>query len=146
MRNRTRLTRVRLWLTALVAISLVAPFSPSAAQDSSQLYQSSGWNGSYMYGDADIEGRVGYQLEVSGPSISCGGGASPLGVEVVSGQLPPGLISYVGSQSFGRIGGTPQERGHFITRLRYNVWCGGGNYSIEQTVRFHITGSGQVIQ
>lgn len=105
------------------------------------LYNLEGWG----YWAGDVNGQVGYPLGVGGPTASCRpSGTWSLNTSVVSGALPPGLSIGDG----GAIGGIPTERGHWIVRLRaYNIQCNGTGYDgFEQELRFHITGSGQVIQ
>lgn len=116
------------------------------------VYSSRGWNGagtanqSYtQWTDIDVNGEVGHPLDVYGPYGECGNG-SPFtySAYVSSGSLPPGLTM----SSNGRISGIPQERGHWIVTLTQSgQYCGGVTFNdSSQQVRFHITGSGQVIQ
>lgn len=95
--------------------------------------------------DADIDGEVGHPLSVSHPRMKCVGGDGWSGEsKVVSGTLPPGLTLH----SSDDIDGIPTERGHWVVRLReYNLTCGGNDFGdFEQELRFHISGSGKVIQ
>lgn len=107
----------------------------------------SGWNGSTSRSEVDVEGKVGYGLNVLGPALKCGNGLGyHTETEILTGSLPPGMIKYFGSNSLGRVGGTPTERGHYITTLQIKIYCGSNISYYTQVVRFHITGSGQVIQ
>jgi hypothetical protein len=117
------------------------------------LYELSGWNGESTYWNGetnvaagtDINGEVGHPLSVYYPTASCLPSRewTAGGVKFVSGTLPPGL-------QFGEhwgISGIPTERGHWIVKLRmYDIKCEGGSYSMEQELRFHITGTGKVIR
>ena len=93
----------------------------------------------------DINGQVGHPLSVSRPTAYClpGGawGGTPV---VVSGELPRGLSL----ASDGEIRGIPEERGHWIVTLAMtNLTCLGASHGrFQQQLRFHITGSGRVIQ
>jgi hypothetical protein len=96
-------------------------------------------------GADDIDGEVGHPIAIASPSAYCNGefGNWTAAVRIVSGQLPPGL------HFDGRaIVGIPTERGHWIVRLElYNVQCGGDRYEgFEQELRFHISGSGKVVE
>lgn len=99
-----------------------------------------GWNN----WTTNVEGQVGYQLYVSGPTGRCepskswSGGAS-----LIAGTLPPGLT--LNSAPF-TISGIPKERGHWLVKLRMsNIQCGGLYYKdFEQELNFHITGTGKV--
>jgi len=66
---------------------------------------------------------------------------------VASGSLPPGLVM----NSNGSINGIPTQRGHWIVRMQVaNATCGGQAFpnmtAWYSDIRFHITGSGQVVQ
>ncbi len=101
-------------------------------------------------GDADINGEVGHPLYVSGPSGSCLPSHNwTLNMEVATGALPPGLeIVQVGGSDYGAIKGIPTKRGHWIVTMHaYNFTCDDKGYmGFTQQVRFHITGTGEVIQ
>ena len=93
----------------------------------------------------DIDGEVGHPVFVNGPRANCQpGGDWSLGTEVSDGELPPGLTKGSG----GTIEGIPTSRGHWIVEMRaYNLKCQGNNYmGFSQQLRFHISGSGRVIQ
>jgi hypothetical protein len=120
----------------------------------------------------DISGKVGYPLTVPMPRANCPSGPWGFHLDIASGQLPPGLA--IGDH--GRISGVPTARGHWIVVFRLNnVTCGGHHYTTEgipdvvaqtqaqpagetcaegyhfgycslRTVRFHITGTGEVVQ
>jgi len=68
-------------------------------------------------------------------------------INVVSGRLPPGLS--INTQAGPEIIGIPEERGHWIVRLSVgDVYCNKKNYPAfdsEHEVRFHISGTGKVI-
>lgn len=126
------------------------------------LYNLAGWNNScdgYGYCSArvyngqamafDLNGEIGHPFYVYGPSANCipkpvTNPTWTANVYVSSGTLPPGL-------SFGsafEITGIPTERGHWIAKVRLdNLYCNGNSYQgFEQELRFHISGSGQVVQ
>lgn len=101
---------------------------------------SQGWNN----WSTNVDGQVGYQLFVSGPTGRCEPSKSwTASSSVVSGTLPPGLT--LNSAPF-TITGIPRERGHWIVKLRMsNIECGGLYYKdFEQELNFHITGTGKV--
>ena len=103
---------------------------------------SQGWN----YWDSDVKGKVGHRLHVSTPRGKCKpGGYHWTDVSVISGSLPPGLSL---NSAPWTITGISTKRGHWIVRMKLdNVKCGGKYYKgFEQELRFHITGSGRVIQ
>lgn len=97
--------------------------------------------------DKDIDGKVGYPLHVNGPSAVCRPAGGFTGYpSVVKGVLPPGL-NFQG----GEIKGIPTERGNWIVTVALSgITCNGSAYKgyerFEQQLRFHITGSGVVIQ
>lgn len=108
------------------------------------LYNFTGWNDATW--GIDINGEVGYPVYVGNPKAECyPSGKWTLNTRVASGSLPPGLT--LGSAPFS-ITGIPTERGHWIVKLEtYDVRCEGGSYKgFEQELRFHITGSGKVVQ
>ena len=97
----------------------------------------------------DIDGEVGHPVHVGSPRANCEpGGDWTLSVEVQSGTLPPGLSLSTRSGEYGQIKGIPTKRGHWIVEMRaYNLKCLGKNYmGFTQQLRFHISGSGRVIQ
>ena len=115
-----------------------------------------GWNYTPAYFDGveghegtvdgiDINGEVGHPLDVNGPTALCEPSRNwTLDVEVTSGTLPPGL-------EFGNswhVQGIPTKRGHWIVTVHaYNFTCESEKYmGFTQQLRFHITGTGDVIQ
>ncbi len=97
----------------------------------------------------DIDGEVGYPLHVESPRANCQpGGSWTYSAEVSDGTLPPGVYMSTASGEYGVIKGIPTQRGHWIVEVRaYNFRCQGNNYmGFRQQLRFHIKGSGQVIQ
>lgn len=114
------------------------------AAESPGFYYVTGWNGSDS--DLDIDGKVGYPLNVYGPTAkvrprSTGWQAT---YQVTSGTLPDGMTM----ADNGLISGIPTERGNYIATVEcYNVTSGGLSYPNQHTkqqLRFHITGSGEV--
>ena len=106
------------------------------------MYRLNGWNSSRA--GIDIDGEVGHPFTVSGPTARCVGSQNWLGNQRInSGKLPPGMT--MGES--GDIAGIPTERGHFIVEVEeFNVQCGGSSYEgFTQQLRFHITGSGKVV-
>jgi hypothetical protein len=116
----------------------------------------SGWGGPFETGSAgfDVNGEVGHPLNVEGLKslyiTDHTGSPVKWSAEwaVVEGSFPPG-IHFNNDSS---IGGIPTERGHWIVTLRaYNLRmdiCAAGPNppSFTQQLRFHITGSGKVIE
>lgn len=105
------------------------------------MYNLTGWNG----WTADINGEVGHRLYVPGPKALCHPSRNWTGdTRIVTGRLPPGMSFIAGDN----IEGVPTERGHWIVTLEMsNVTCQGNTYrGITQELRFHITGSGRVVQ
>lgn len=110
----------------------------------------SGWGGGY-HSDRDINGEIGHPLTVGGPGAKCvnvrgGGNGNWSGyTRVSSGSLPDGLSM----QNDGDITGIPTARGHWIVTVSIsNIQCNGliyGTLAFQQQLRFHITGSGEVI-
>jgi hypothetical protein len=123
-----------------------------------------GWSPS-----GDVNGEVGHPLNVNGPrgSDDC----SSASINIASGQLPPGLS--MGRN--GDISGIPTQRGHWIVTMKIeNLMCNGHHFTLSgapdvlvenqgwtnqyeciedgqgycklTTIRFHVTGSGQVVQ
>lgn len=123
---------------------LVTGSAGSGNAEETGMYDLTGWNG--ISWDTDINGEVGHRLFVNSPTARClpshNWSFTPV---VVSGSLPPGLTLNSAPSS---ITGIPLERGHWIVRLRMdNVQCEGNYYKgYEQELRFHITGSGKVVQ
>ncbi|HMK27600.1 MAG TPA: hypothetical protein VK483_16325 [Chitinophagaceae bacterium] len=114
------------------------------------LYSLTGWNHAWMNTSTnvangiDVEGRVGYPLEVAAPTANCG---SPTKNwtgyhRIISGELPPGIDI----EEASTIKGIPTKRGHYIVVLElYEIKCNDMDYgSMKQELRFHITGSGIV--
>lgn len=107
------------------------------------LHNLNGWYSTRA--DADVNGEVGHPLTVGGPTANCVPGRNwSEDNRVASGALPPGLALGSG----GDVSGIPTERGHWIVEMQlYNVQCGGSSYQgFTQTLRFHITGSGKVVE
>ncbi len=111
-----------------------------------------GWNDTPIYGNSstaegvDIDGEVGHPLSVSGPTANCNdGGRWTSNTDIISGELPPGLSK---DGRNGKISGIPTERGHWIVEMENsNIVCDGQGYKgYTQQLRFHIQGSGRVIQ
>ena len=103
--------------------------------------QGHGW---YAAG-TDIDGEVGHRLSVSGPTLHCPpSGDWAAHNEVISGSLPSGLKL----NDDWTISGIPTERGHWVVTMKVsNIMCSGQPYSgYTQELRFHISGTGKVIQ
>lgn len=137
-------------LAAIAAIGfiLACASAPPAQRDWKEtakpgLYSLTGW-GNWI---GDVDGEVGHSLYVGSPTAWCLPSRNwSLSHRILSGALPPGLsVSNTGASN---ITGIPTERGHWIVKLQvYNIQCGGQTYDgFEQEIRFHITGSGKVIQ
>jgi hypothetical protein len=136
--------------TAIISIAAVATAgfllacgsTPNSSQQRAPgFYNFTGWND----WTADINGEVGNRLYVNGPRALCHPSRSwRADKRIVSGELPPGLNFASGDD----IQGIPTQRGHWIVNLEtYNVECQGNNYKgFTQELRFHITGSGRVVQ
>jgi hypothetical protein len=125
----------RLSAAAVVALALAAPGAAHA-----QFYVTQQWNRS----QGDIDGKVGYPLEVSRPLASCPNDNWTSNSRIVSGDLPPGIEM----KEDGRILGIPTERGHWIVQMeKYNLYCNGQSYPLmtfRQQLRFHVSGTGEV--
>ena len=147
----TRVLRALLTGVTVIAVSgcatASAPYVPPAG-----LSSLTGWNGAY-YDNAghasaiDINGEIGHPLFVKGSTANCTPGDWTANNSVVSGSLPPGVVlGYQGEH--GGIGGIPTRRGHFIvTMAKKDISCNGKSYlGFTQELRFHITGSGEVVQ
>lgn len=122
--------------------------------------------------NGDVNGEVGHPLSITGPrgGNGCNGGWNA-DTDIASGQLPPGLTM----QNSGDISGIPTQRGHWIVTMKFaNIRCNGHHFALNgapdvfvehqgwkdwdkcveggvgycnlTTIRFHITGSGQVVQ
>ena len=116
----------------------------------------SGWERKLVYYDSargyaatvegiDINGEVGHPVLVGYPTADCKpGGHWSSNQEVASGTLPPGLVL----NGDGSITGIPTERGHWIVMMNEsNIQCNGESYyDFAQQLRFHITGTGKVIE
>jgi hypothetical protein len=114
------------------------------------MYDLTGWNNagvsSYTnktFTGIDIEGKVGYRLEVGGPRAQC---VSPsnkwtASIKIISGKLPPGMEF----ESLD-IKGIPTKRGNYIVILELGaIRCNDFSYlSHTQELRFHIGGVGIV--
>ena len=96
--------------------------------------------------DFDINGEVGHPLSVHGPTGYCShGGTWFADTEIFSGTLPPGLTFRKSDLS---ISGIPTERGHWIVMMKLsNSYCNDEYYdNFTQQLRFHVTGTGKVIE
>lgn len=93
----------------------------------------------------DIDGQVGYPLNVQGLTANCtpDGRWEITDPIIISGSLPPGMKL---NSRTSAITGIPEKRGHWIVEIRIDpVYCGGLDFfGIKQQLRFHITGSGSV--
>jgi len=108
------------------------------------LYSLTGWNGQ-SWGQ-DINGEVGHPMFVNGPTADCQpSGNWTANSRILSGTLPPGVTL---NHAPSTITGLPTERGHWIVKMElYDVQCGGQGYEgLTQELRFHISGSGKVVQ
>ena len=114
------------------------------------LYSLKGWGATEWeaWPDKDINGEVGHPLSVWPPTASCRPGPGwTYNTYIISGSLPPGVtLHYRGRH--GEIGGIPTARGHYIVTIEAsNIQCNGGFYANRtQQLRFHITGTGTVVQ
>ena len=136
---------VNLMFASLLGLLMTGCASTPLAQQQREepgLYNLVGWN-DYL---SDINGEVGHPLSVSAPTARCApsGNWTTSGGYVASGTLPPGLTM---ATSPPYISGIPRERGHWIVRMKVDtVMCNGLSYKgIDQELRFHITGSGKVV-
>jgi len=99
--------------------------------------------------DIDIDGEVGHPIFVSGPTAHCEPTLNwNLNLEVASGVLPPGVTLVMDGSGYGSIQGIPTKRGHWIVSMRTShLTCDESSFmGFTQQVRFHITGTGDVIQ
>jgi hypothetical protein len=128
--------------TAVAAFLMACASSGGGEEERSPgMYNLTGWN---SWG-ADVNGEVGHRLYVAGPTALCHPSRNwTADSRVASGQLPPGMTL----NKSDNIEGVPTERGHWIVTLELdNVTCQGSSYKgITQELRFHITGSGRVVQ
>jgi len=136
-------------MSFLAGCALPKPIQ-SQAKEKPGLHSLTGWNAAgrndidKTFTGKDIEGKVGYRLEVSAPTANC---VSPSKKwtgyhKIVSGQLPPGLDFNETSW----IKGIPTKRGNYIVVLElYDIKCNDSYYGpYKQELRFHITGVGIV--
>ena len=102
-----------------------------------------------VIGGTDINGEVGHPLSLHGPTAHCppSGDWKAYG-EVISGSLPPGIKFNNDTGGDWSISGIPKERGHWIVTMKVsNLQCNGESYlGFTQQLRFHITGTGKVIE
>ncbi len=139
------------WLGCATPTRHEAPRAPG-------MYGLTGWGGNSTWrdgntnkaSDLDVSGTVGSPLYVQG----CRAEIVPSNVgwtanhRVLTGELPPGMHF---SDNGSTIEGVPTERGHWIVTLElYDIKKNDEPdftyFGIIQTVRFHITGSGEVHQ
>ena len=130
----------------VAALSGCATKMGGAAQDVREagMYSFTGWNNGTW--GMDVNGEVGHPVFVQGPTADCHpSGQWQMNSRVAQGTLPPGLTLGAAPSN---ITGIPTERGHWIVQMEtYNVECQGGSYKgFQQELRFHITGSGQVVK
>ncbi len=128
--------------------------APVAAFDNiygwNNIAPSYGGSGEGVAYGTDLNGEVGHPLYVSSPTANCtndsGQSASwTIAPSIISGSLPPGIT--LNSSSFD-IEGIPTERGHWIVKIHSGgLVCDGNSFhGFSQELRFHITGSGKVVQ
>lgn len=106
------------------------------------LYALTGWNS----GIGDINGEVGHRMDVNGPTANAvPGGHWKSSYRIISGSLPPGLEI---DNAHDHIVGIPERRGHWVVVLElYDVSTDDNSYQgFTQELRFHITGSGTVVE
>ena len=139
----------------LVVIGAVLMFFFTASTVYAGLSNLRGWDDTPIYGNSttasgkDIDGEVGYPIDVYGPTANCEpNGKWSLDVKVSSGTLPPGIFLSTKSGKYGDIEGIPTKRGHWIVEMSAdNLKCEGKNvFGFTQQLRFHIKGTGRVIQ
>ena len=122
-----------------------------------------GWNNAYLTPDnqkdgtapgTDIDGKVGYPLNVDTPRAACRENAKDdtfitwiYNPTITSGTLPPG-VAFGDSNAGFPITGIPTQRGHYIVTVASGpINCNGETFNgFTQQLRFHITGSGEVVQ
>lgn len=130
-------------LVFMVFIALLAESASIASEDKPGLYRLNGWDNSRYA--IDINGEVGHPVYVDGPRSKCVPLGTTMNKRIASGSLPLGLAL---NNENGDITGIPTDRGHWIVKLEaYNVRCNDQSYEgFVQELRFHITGSGKVVQ
>jgi hypothetical protein len=137
---------VRIFAASLYAVvfALLTGCADLFDEDTSKRNDDPGLYGLEYYG-GDINGEIGHPLGVSQPRARCEPDHNWTADDrIISGTLPPGLTV----QSNGSISGIPTERGHWIVKQEiYNIRCAGESWqgSVRE-IRFHITGSGKVVQ
>ena len=102
-----------------------------------------GWD----WGNADIDADVGHRMSYYVLRVNCQPTRQWYGDStVVSGALPPGL-EFTNSLV---VEGVPRERGHWIIRLHIdNVTCNDQKFPFftqDRELRFHVSGTGRVIE
>ena len=116
---------------------------PRAAAEAPGMYNLTGWNGWV----GDINGEVGHRLFVDGPRARMVPPPNDWSASyrIVSGSLPPGVHF---AKTAKAIEGIPEKRGHWVVVLElYDVSSRGQSYKgLTQELRFHITGTGAVVQ
>lgn len=141
----------RFWILAICLTALAVLTACASGPDSGKgRSKKPGMYGSIIRwneGVADIKGEVGHGLSIVGPRTRCEPNGKWLGrVQIISGSFPPGVNF---SQSELGITGVPKERGHWIVTIRLDqITCSGILYdqlAFEQELRFHISGSGRVL-
>ena len=105
-------------------------------------------SGKWTVDDSDIDCEVGHRLDIVGPRAVCTMPDEKWSgtFEIFSGVLPPGLTL---NESTGNISGIPTERGHWIVTMQLSdasVCDAVDGTGFTQELRFHITGTGKVIE
>ncbi len=159
----TMFTTPKILFTVIASIILSSCALPETYnnQSSPGFTNIKGWNNQPAYfngadgvpgtaSDIDIDGQIGYPLTVWNPTANCIGAngqsaAWTLSPSVTSGALPPGLV--MGDSPY-QITGIPTARGHWIVTLTSgDMACDGKSYmNFTQNLRFHIKGSGEVVE
>ena len=149
-----RVIRLPIIIAALCLTASLGYAEELIKDETGQLPQEvGGWGPGYQCKNAaiDIDGEVGHMLEVQGPRTMCRTDAEfniPWSVysEVASGTLPPGIELNNNSS----ISGIPTQRGHWIVTMKIsNIQNACGQPAMpgfKQQLRFHITGTGKVIE
>lgn len=143
------LTKMFAGLVCVVYLALLAGCASDIFQESG-MSNFRGWNlqpYESIRSGAEVDGQDGHLISVYGPSGKCLPSRSWTGrTRHISGSFPPG-VHFGGDKSWD-ITGIPTERGHWVVKLElYNVECGALHYDgFQQELRFHITGSGKVVQ